>query len=304
MGKVSEPHEIENFFVCVGAQKAGTTWLARTLSQHPDIFFTPVKEIHYFDHLAGITTHLSDAKRRSRYRKYHQRLWTQWHRWGELWPQRRWYRRYMESPLDDQWYASLFRQRGGRSAAGEATPEYAIIGEQGLRHIKRLAPDARLLYIMRNPVERAWSQILHHCRRERLDARRLEPEELVAITQDERFEALADYAATIANLNKVFPDDQVWLGFYEDIHADRLKALGQICAFIGVGFEPARFPGVAKRYNISQEVAMPDAVRDALTDRYRSQTQAVEKHIGRVPGSWVTEFKTPERMKKKTPARM
>ncbi|MDH3582377.1 MAG: hypothetical protein OEM91_17360, partial [Hyphomicrobiales bacterium] len=115
---------------------------------------------------------------------------------------------------------------------------------------------------------------------------------------------LADYAATIANLNKVFPDDQVWLGFYEDIHADRLKALGQICAFIGVGFEPARFPGVAKRYNISQEVAMPDAVRDALTDRYRSQTQAVEKHIGRVPGSWVTEFKTPERMKKKTPARM
>lgn len=297
-----EPYEIKNFFVCIGAQKAGTTWLARTLARHPEIFFTPVKEIHYFDHLSGLTNHLGDAKRRSRYRKYHQRLWTQWHRWRELWPQRRWYRSYMKSPLDDQWYASLFDERSGRAAAGEATPEYAIIGVQGFRHIRRLAPRARVLYIMRNPVERAWSQILHHCRRERLNARALGTQELVAITQGERFAALADYAATLARLKKVFPDDQVWLGFYEDIHGDRLNALEHICAFIGVGFAPGWFPGVEKRYNISQEVSMPDEVRDALRAQYRPQAQAVEKHIGRVPESWVEEFKAPGRTKPKTPA--
>lgn len=300
-----EPKEINNYFVCVGAQKAGTTWLARTLSQHPEIFFTPVKEIHYFDHLAGLTNHLSDTRRRSRYRKYHQRLWTQWHRWSELWPQRHWYRAYMKHALDDAWYASLFTERRGHGVAGEATPEYAIIGEQGLRHIRRLAPDARVLYIMRNPVERAWSQILHHCRRERLNARELGGRELVAIAQGERFEALADYAATIANLKKVFPDDQVWLGFYEDIHTDRLKALEHICAFVGVGFEPAWFPGIDRRYNISQEVAMPGEVRDALRDRYRSVAQAVEKHIGRVPESWREEFNLSASAKKaKKPARM
>jgi hypothetical protein len=37
------PPPIENFFVCVGAQKAGTTWLARVLEDHPEIFMTPVK---------------------------------------------------------------------------------------------------------------------------------------------------------------------------------------------------------------------------------------------------------------------
>ena len=58
---------IENYFVCVGAQKSGTTWLARVLADHPDVFVTPVKEIHYFDHVRGLTEHLSAKKSRSRY---------------------------------------------------------------------------------------------------------------------------------------------------------------------------------------------------------------------------------------------
>ncbi|RME99376.1 MAG: hypothetical protein D6773_13045, partial [Alphaproteobacteria bacterium] len=86
---------ISDFFLCVGAQKAGTTWLARMLANHPEIFFTPVKEIHYFDHLAGITQHLSKRKRRSRRRKHYQRLLTQWHRFATLSAQGAWYARYM-----------------------------------------------------------------------------------------------------------------------------------------------------------------------------------------------------------------
>src|SRR5258707_12548722 len=36
-------------FLILGAQMAGTTWLAKTLAQHPDIFIPRIKEIHYFD---------------------------------------------------------------------------------------------------------------------------------------------------------------------------------------------------------------------------------------------------------------
>lgn len=282
--------KIDNFFLCVGAQKAGTTWLARTLSRHPEIFVTPVKEIHYFDHIAGLTTHLSDRKRRSRYRKYHQRLWTQWNRWGELWAQRDWYRAYMREPMDDAWYASLFALRGGRKMAGEATPEYAIIGPDGFAHVARLAPRARILYLMRSPVTRAWSQILHQCRRDRRDAARMAPEALLALTRAERFEALADYERALDAIASAFPDDQVWLGYYEDIHADRLTALEEICAFLGVGFDRARFPDLARRYNVSQEVAMPDAVRSALRERYRAMAARIERRIGRVPDEWRQEY--------------
>jgi hypothetical protein len=36
-------------FICIGAQKAGTTWLYVTLGRRPDIWFPPFKEFHFFD---------------------------------------------------------------------------------------------------------------------------------------------------------------------------------------------------------------------------------------------------------------
>jgi hypothetical protein len=38
-------------FLVIGAQRAGTTWLHRVLSQHPRLWLPPVKELHYFDKL-------------------------------------------------------------------------------------------------------------------------------------------------------------------------------------------------------------------------------------------------------------
>lgn len=285
-----QPPEITDFFLCVGAQKAGTTWLARMLARHPEIFVTPVKEIHYFDHVAKLTEHLSDRKRRSRYRKYHQRLLTQWHRWAEYGAQRGWYRTYMGSPLNDRWYASLFASRGKAKMAGEATPEYAIIGRAGFEHIARLAPRAKLIYIMRNPVTRAWSQILHVCRSNSLDAAAMTPQELVVLTRDQRFAALADYITPLDDMCAVFPRERLWLGFYEDIHADRMEGLKEICGFLGVGFDPATFADTERRYNVSQSVSMPEEVRDALRAQYAGQVTAVEGRLGRIPDNWRKTF--------------
>lgn len=277
---------IERFFVCVGAQKSGTTWLARVLGEHPDVFVTPVKEIHYFDHLAGITSHLSERKRRSRFRKYHQRMLTQWGRWRELRAQRDWYDAYMADPIDDDWYASLFRERGGRPIAGEATPEYALIGEEGFRHLCRLAPEARVLYILRNPVTRAWSQILHLCRSSGRRAEQMSADELLALTREGNFDAISDYSATLEAIAAVFPEAQLWTGFYEEIHADRGAAVAAICEFIGARPEALRSPPLEQRHNVSQQVEMAEAVREELRDRFRRQVDAVEAHVGRVPHSW------------------
>ena len=41
-------------FICIGAQKAGTTWLYENLSRHPDVVMPPMKEIHYFDCAYGL----------------------------------------------------------------------------------------------------------------------------------------------------------------------------------------------------------------------------------------------------------
>ena len=284
---------IEDYFVCIGAQKAGTTWLARVLSRHEEVFVTPVKEIHYFDHISELTQHLSPRKRRSRTRKYHQRLWTQWRKWGEHRAQGAWYRTYMQPTLDDAWYASLFTERGGKKIAGEATPEYALIGEAGLWHLKSLAPDARIIFIMRNPVTRAWSQLLHQCRVRKLDASALSVSEFLTITEEDRFEALADYLRVLDDIEAVFEPGQVLIEFYEDIHADRAGALKRICTFLGVGFDADRFGGLEKRYNPSQSARMPGDLRKSLRIKYRAMVRGVEERMGRVPASWKRDFNLP-----------
>lgn len=282
---------IDDFFVCIGAQKAGTTWLARVLSSHPDLFMSPVKELHYFDHAAGLTQHLAERKLRSRNRKYYQRLLTQWHRFGELRRQGSWYRTYMKGPIDDAWYASLFADREGKRFAGEATPEYAIIGESGLRHLQRLAPRCRVLFILRNPVTRAWSQALHHCRSTRQDAGRLSRDELIAVMDEApNFSALCDYAQTLRDIDRVFAPEQVEVMFYEDMHADRAATLERVCAFIGIPFDAARLPELGRRFNRSQDVELPADVRAVLRDRLRPQADAVRASLGRVPASWEREF--------------
>src|ERR1700758_1596004 len=43
-------------FLCVGAQKSGTSWLYRQLDLHPDFWIPPLKELHYFDELSRIPT--------------------------------------------------------------------------------------------------------------------------------------------------------------------------------------------------------------------------------------------------------
>lgn len=281
---------IDNYFVCIGAQKSGTTWLARVLATHPDLFVTPVKEIHYFDHVAGITEHLSDKKRRSRFRKYHQRLWTQWGRFREHKSQWGWYRHYMSSPIDDRWYRGLFQHRGEKRFAGEITPEYAILGTKGLAHIKRLAPDARVIFIMRNPVARTWSQVLHQCRVRGLDANRQSTEAIVAMLTEQRFGELGDYAATLDDMAATFRPDQTLALFYEDVHQDRQKALEQVCRFIGTSFSPDYFSELGRRFNSSQEAALPDPVRSHLRKIYRPQVEAVRRRVGRIPPAWAKEF--------------
>ncbi len=281
---------IDKFFVCIGAQKSGTTWLARMLATHPDLFITPVKEIHYFDHVAGITEHLSTQKRRSRYRKYHQRLWTQWSRFAEHKSQWSWYRQYMASPIDDAWYAGLFRHRGSKAFAGEITPEYAMLGPKGLSHIKRLAPDARVLFIMRNPIERTWSQVLHQCRVRGLDANRQSTEAIVAMLAEPRFGELGDYSATLDDMAAVFRPDQTLALFYEEMHADRLKALEQVCRFIGIAFRPEDFGELGRRFNPSQQAVLPEPVRAHLRQMLRPQADGVRRRLGRVPAAWEKEF--------------
>ena len=102
-------------FLCVGAQKAGTSWLFRQLNNAPGICFSKGKEVHYWD-----------------------------------WVERK------KRPNDPDWYLKAFSDTNGL-LGGDMTPCYALLTTDSIREIQRMYPDVKILYIIRNPIDRAWS---------------------------------------------------------------------------------------------------------------------------------------------------
>ena len=151
-------------FLCVGTPKCGTTWLYHNLKRHPQIWLPPVKEFHYFDGL--------QIKQNSESgRRYYRGRWIRWKRQSDLqlrqlirsrkkllsFEHHRWLFKYFLLPRSDRWYASLFPDDPSR-ISGEIAPSYCWLNHSNIGRVHGINPDLKIIFMIRDPVERAWSQ--------------------------------------------------------------------------------------------------------------------------------------------------
>ncbi len=208
-------------FLIVGAQRAGTTWLHRVLKQHPALWLAPVKELHYFDKPEIARTCLDEKERR--------RLGLR--RLLSLDP---WDLRFWLGHRDDDWYARLFRDAQRRGLiAGEVTPAYATLGEDVLRRIRSLNPDVKLIFIMRDPLDRAWSAVNNALKKGQFE-KGFSVDKAVARARSANSAARSTYTETIARLDSVFPNAQIHYCFFDDLKDRPERLVSDILAFLGV----------------------------------------------------------------------
>ena len=128
-------------FIGIGAQKAGTTWLARNLAPHPEIHM-PRKEVHYFDRKIRdrsnvVTRMFGKTRSDEQWRRQVKRTPSQMVKNPSL-EQLRWNYSYFLRPYDDKWYSKVFEPEvtvtavvdfTGASQALAATTLRAVIGD-------------------------------------------------------------------------------------------------------------------------------------------------------------------------------
>ena len=147
-------------FLCIGAMKSGTSWLHHALLQQPGVSLPPVKELHY---LAG------NPKDRLRSRLllvrpvHRQALRLGLRSAVRPWSvedRRRvaWALRFLTFPRTERGYAAMFPDRPG-TVRGELTPTYAVLPEPAIARLAAMNPGLRIIYLLRNPVDRAWSDL-------------------------------------------------------------------------------------------------------------------------------------------------
>ncbi|MDO8435046.1 MAG: sulfotransferase [Candidatus Binatus sp.] len=142
----NDPNDpLPNFFV-VGAPRSGTTLLYRALCNHPEVFMCPIKEPSYFSkdidfeqlypglRLPDVKAFIASGMK-SQLHLAHAKEWND--------------------------YVRLFSRASKARAIGECSTTY-LASQCAAREIKSSIPDARIIILLRNPVERAFSDYLMH----------------------------------------------------------------------------------------------------------------------------------------------
>jgi hypothetical protein len=158
----------KTMLVGIGAQKAGTTWLFDYLDNHPDVYMSHFKEMHVFDYrhvyspdkfratlmkrIANVAQMISNKKgvdSAKAYARIQNSL-------------------LKASMIDDlERYIEYFQYRvSDQRVFGEITPAYSLLPKEGYQEVLSLHSDAKFIFIMRDPIKRAWSHVNYaHSRR-------------------------------------------------------------------------------------------------------------------------------------------
>ncbi len=272
-------------FLGIGAQRAGTTWLYANLSLQPGIWMPPVKELHYFDEKAHLPhpsfawRTLGRAEVDERWRRQLRTQWRARRREGRALS--RWEVRYFFGRPSDDWYVSLFEQGEGR-VSGEVTPSYTALPAGEVEHVHRLLPEARIILLMRNPIERAWSGAV-------METRGLDPadaaEARLALLESAGSRLRTDYLGALERWHAFYPADRIFVGFMEELAGRPRELLSSVCEFLGLG--PAevfqRADRVVHRGTVSTMPAGPAA---RLAELYGPLTREMERRFGGYASFW------------------
>ncbi len=165
---------------------------------------------------------------------------------------------------------------------GEITPEYSIIHLKRIRFIRLVMPDLKLIFFMRNPVDRAWSQALMNIvRKPKRDIGEVEDSEFFAHFKHDRSVMRGDYLTILDKWLSQFPSEQMHIGFFEDIVNRPKETLCEIFEYLGVSSDVDwdSFP-YNKVPNPNPKIPIPEKYKVFLQDLYRSDMELLQERFG------------------------
>lgn len=270
-------------FLVIGAQKAGTTWLDRNLRTHPQIWLPPEKEIHYFDlprPLPFAALLLAPMRAARHWTKA--RLKRDWDKVKAREQSLAWYIRYYFLPRTQRWYRSLFTPGPGQ-ICGEATPRYATLPGKEIGRIHRLMPDLKIIYLLRDPIDRMWSDLAMF-QRPRFGGsglKRADEKALRSFLSDPENLAHSRYAFNIERWAKYFASGNIFIGYQEEIAERPKDLLHRLYGFLGVSTdEPGSYLRADEQINSKKYPPVRRRLARRLATELAADTRALQTILG------------------------
>jgi len=266
---------IKNLFLSVGSMKAGTTWLFENIKNHPKIYSTPVKEIHYFANKAGIENQLAFGKRLDLLQSFMKNFPFENKKIIANNSQKiLWYTKFCcPESIDNFWYKSLFTSALDDQWCVDFSNLYCRMGLEGWKNVYKCADNVKVLYTLRDPLNRLWSHYKFHTQYtgEVLNIDDTGFEKFKKIIEKKWFMDNAEYYKNIINLRKYVANENLLILFFEDFRINPQIELEKLFNFLDI----SKFDGeiIESSINPSKELDMPlewsDYAMKRLVNEYR-----------------------------------
>jgi hypothetical protein len=274
-------------FLIAGPQKTGTSWLYHRLKSVPGITMPPVKELSFF-HEADVNLlinqfnnhnklwhnyfsqiknkHVAEnmAKQLLEYRKTNFRMaWQQkTYLWSVLF--RFIPRNFSLSGM--YLYSSLFNRADG-NISGDISPLYFALSNEAIKEIRHFFPELKIIFIIRDPVEREWSQLKMRYYRQKKEG-----------SIDDylkHYNPQCDYKNAFENWERHFNNSHILYMFYDDLVADPNNFFKQLLTFIGSKITDVNVSGeyVLKGENIPLDPTLKQVLFQKNKDQYHFLSQ-------------------------------
>jgi hypothetical protein len=284
--KKSPTRGAEPDFLCIGAHKAGTTWLYQQLDSHPDFWMPPVKELHYFDQLSRVQRAGHPRCRDERDRRFLERLESL----------------SAEPGIDLENYGRLFEPKASLFS-GDISPNYSTLSKEVIRLVAGNFPNLKVIFLARDPVERFWSHLsmeVHYRQIERFDATDINE---VNRNLSRRGMLLRSYpSAVVARWKRYVGPERFGVYFFDDLQSNPAELRHSILRFLGA--DPDKFAtvnpscggpgtGLTADYNSwtkMEKLRLTDSVRSHLAKVFKKELKTCAAQLGGPARKWAARY--------------
>jgi hypothetical protein len=260
----------------VGAQKAGTSWLYWQLEPHPDFWMPPVKELHYLNTL-------------NRTRRFHPPRSKDECDYCFLESMKN---LSAQSYIDLQNYGELFRHKGAL-LSGDVSPAYSTLSDEVIDRVVDYFPNMEVIFLARDPVERAWSQLSMGVRLgmiSRFDA--TDAEEVIRNLLNPGVLARSHPNKTVARWKRYVRPENFRVYFFDDLKENPAELRRSILRFLGG--DPDKPSGGLKPHDNNdaghEKLRLTAKVRDVMAQFFEHELKACAVELGGRAKSWPARY--------------
>jgi hypothetical protein len=263
-------------FLCIGAHKAGTTWLYQQLDSHPEFWMPPVKELHYFDQLSRVQRAAHPRCKDERDRRFLERLKSL----------------SAEPDIDLENYGRLFEPKGSLFS-GDISPNYSTLSNEVIREIVGYFPTLKVIFLVRDPVERVWSHLsmeVHYGQIEPFD-----PTDIDEVNRNllRRGMLLRSYpSAVVARWKRYVDPEQFRVYFFDDLQRNPAELRRSILRFLGADPDKpsSRLGADYNSWTKMEKLPLTNKVRSHLARYFKKELKTCAARLGGPAKDWPTRY--------------